>query len=244
MQAMIRTLRFSSLFLLFWILLPAPASGQQLVVDDAEIVDRGACQVEAWHGERASWILPACQFLSNVEISVGAGFIDDGTGHRETEYAVEAKTLIRPLSPGSWGLGVVFGVGPNPSAEGEERHFGDVYAFMPASISLLNDRLVVHGNLGWGWHRETVDHGDHVHESDDHHLTWGLRSDVALSDTFTLLAELYGEDDRRPHYQVGLRLQHEGAGIEVDLTWGGSTHPDEEGPGFTVGLAFVSGRIF
>ncbi len=244
MRAMLRFLQFGTTLLLLWVLLPAPASGQQLVVDDAEIVDPGACQVEAWHGERASWILPACQLLPNVEISVGAGFIDDGTGHRETEHAIELKTLIRPLSPGSWGLGVVLGVGPNPSAEGEERRFGDVYAFLPASVSLLDDRLVMHGNVGWEWHRETIDHGDHAHESDDHHLSWGLRSDVALNDTFTLLGEFYGEDDRRPHFQAGLRLQHDGAGVEVDLTWGGSTHPDEEGPGFTVGVAFVSGRIF
>lgn len=71
----------------------APAGAQQYVVDDAAIVDPNACQVEAWHGERSSWILPACQLLGNVEISAGVGFLDEGEGLRETEYAVEAKTL-------------------------------------------------------------------------------------------------------------------------------------------------------
>ena len=220
-----------------------PVAAQQYVVDDAEIVERGACQVEAWHGERASWILPACQIIRNLEITAGAGFVDEGGGHRETEYAVELKTLLRPLTPGGWGVGVVFGVGPNPSAEPGEARFGDVYAFVPASLSLGDDRLVLHGNVGWEWHRETVDHGDHVHEADDHHLTWGIRSDVAVNDLVSILGEFHGEDRNRPAYQVGLRFHFPEAGVETDLSWGGHTHGDLRGAGFTAGVAFVSGRF-
>jgi hypothetical protein len=87
------------------------AGAQQYVVDDAEIVDLNACHVEAWHGQRSSWILPACQLIPNLEIAAGVGFIEEGLGHRETEYAVEAKTLLRPLTPGDWGVGLVLGVG-------------------------------------------------------------------------------------------------------------------------------------
>lgn len=130
------------------LLAPGPAETQQYVVDDAAIVNYRACQVEAWHGERASWILPACQLGRNVELTVGAGFVDEGNSHRETKYAVEAKTLFRPLDTNSWGVGLVLGVGPNPSAVSGERRFGDAYAFVPASLSLLDDRLLPEFQVG------------------------------------------------------------------------------------------------
>jgi hypothetical protein len=224
--------------------LAPPAAAQQYVVDDAAIVDRGACQVEAWHGERASWILPACQPIRNLEISAGAGFVDEGGGHRETEYAIEVKTLLRPLAPGGWGVGLVLGVGPNPSAEPGERRFGDVYAFLPASLSLAEDRLVLHGNLGWEWDREAEPHGDHFHERDDHHVTWGARADLALNDLLSVIGEFHGEDDGGPAYQFGFRVHRPAAGVEMDLSWGGHSARGQPGAGFTVGLAFVSGRIF
>ena len=216
----------------------SPAAAQQYVVDDAEIVDRGACHVEAWHGERASWLLPACQPVRNLEIAVGVGFVDEGDGRRETEYAIEAKTLFRPLAPGDWGAGLVLGVGPNPSAEPGERHFGDLYAFVPASLSIADDQLIVHGNVGWEWQRESAE------ASDEHFLTWGVRGDVALHELLSFIGELHSEDDHRPACQVGVRIHQPEAGVEVDLSWGGHTDGNRHGAGFTVGLAFVSGRIF
>ena len=106
--------------------LATPAAAQQYVVDDAAIVDYRTCHVEAWHGERASWILPACQPVGNLEIAAGVGFVDEGDDLRETEYAVEAKTLLRPLEPNDWGVGLVLGAGPNPSAAAGERHLAGI----------------------------------------------------------------------------------------------------------------------
>ena len=222
----------------------SPAFAQQWDVDDAEIVDPGACQVEAWHGERASWILPACQPFRTLEVSLGAGFIDAGDGHRDVEYAVEVKTLFRALATNDWGLGLVVGIGPDPSAAEIDGRFGDVYVFVPASLSLMDDGLVLHGNVGWEWERDGHEHDGHVHDDDHHHLTWGLRSDVALTERFTLIGEIFGEDRLLPEFQLGLRTHFPEAGVEVDLSWGGHTQDDLEGAGFTVGVALVSGRIF
>ncbi len=225
-------------------MLATPGFAQQWDVDDAEIVDRGACQVEAWHGERASWILPACQPFRNVEISLGAGFIDAGDGHRDVEYAVEVKTLFRALATNSWGVGLVVGIGPDPSAAEIDGRFGDLYAFVPASLSLLDDGLILHGNVGWEWEREGHEHDGHALDDGEHHITWGLRSDVALTERFTLIGEIFGEDRYLPAFQVGVRTHFPDAGVEVDLSWGGHTQDDLQGGGFTVGVALVSGRIF
>ncbi len=216
------------------------AGAQQYVVDDAEIVDANACHVEAWHGERSSWILPACQLIPNLEFAAGVGFIEEGLGHRETEYAVEAKTLLRPLTPGDWGVGLVLGVGPNPSATAEERRFGDVYGFVPVSVSTLEDRLILHGNLGWAWARED----DEGPEEDEHQLTWGVRSDLGLNERFTVIGEIFGEGSDQSEFQVGIRTHFEDAGVEMDLSWGDRLSGDERGAGFTVGLALVSPPIF
>lgn len=218
------------------------ATGQQYVVDDAAIVDPGVCQVEAWHGRRASWILPACQAVRNLEIAVGVGFVASDDGFRETEYALEAKTLFRPLSPGDWGIGLVVGVGPNPSAS--ERHLGDIYAFVPASLSLGDDRVVLHANLGWEWHRDAVDHGDHVHDEDEHQATWGARIDVGLFPRLSAIAEVSGEARHRPEFQTGFRLHLPEAGIEMDVSWGDHTERGVRGAGLTVGMQVVTGRIF
>lgn len=61
-----------------------PATAQQYVVEDAAVVEYRACQIEAWHGERESWMEPGCQPLRNLELTVGAGFLADGDGARET----------------------------------------------------------------------------------------------------------------------------------------------------------------
>lgn len=233
-----------ALLLVAGLLAPRPAHGQQYVVDDATLVGHRSCQLEAWHGARASWILPACQPVRNLEVTAGAGFQDQGDGHRTTKYAVEAKTLFRPLETNSWGAGLVVGVGPNPSAVPGERRFGDIYAFIPASLSLFDDGLIVHGNVGWEWERDGHAHNGTVHEADSHHLTWGFRSDLGLTDRFTLVGEVAGEDRLLPEFQVGVRIHFPVAGVEVDASWGGHMQDDLRGAGVTVGVVFVSGRVF
>jgi hypothetical protein len=239
-----RTLALLALTVTLMLLALRPAAAQQWVVDDATLTDLRTCQVEAWHGEVASWILPACQPFRNVEIALGSGFVDHGHGDRDVEYAVEVKTLFRALAPNDWGIGLVAGVGPNPSARGDEATFGDLYAFVPASLSLADDRLILHGNLGWHWERGGHHHGGEFHAEAHHDLTWGARADVAMSERFTAIGEVFGENRLLPEFQVGLRTHFPDAGMEVDLSWGGHTQGDLRGAGFTVGITLASGPIF
>ncbi len=220
-----------------------PATAQQYVVDDAAIVDPGACHLEAWHGRHASWILPACQPISNWEFAAGVGFVDEGDGAREPTYALEAKTLLRSLSPNDWGIGIVLGLGPNPSAVPGERRLGDVYAFLPASLSLSDDLVVLHGNAGWQWDRADRQEDGGPGEG-DHEVTWGVRADLGLFPDLTAIGELSEEGSARPEYQSGVRIHLPDAGIEIDLSWGGHLEEGERGARFTAGVQFVSGRIF
>lgn len=203
----------------------ATAGAQQYVVEDAAIVDFGACQIEAWHGERESWMEPACQAIGNLELTAGAGFLDNGAGAREVAYLFEAKTLFRPLQPDDVGAGLFFGTVTDADARPE-----DVYGLGVVSASLGDDDLVLHGNVGWIWHRADGNHG----------LFRGLRADAAVGGPFSLIGEIYGEGRENPEYQLGIRTSFPEAGVELDFSWGAEVGTGQRAAGFTVGIAIIS----
>jgi hypothetical protein len=66
---------------------------QQFATDDAAIVNYLSFQLEAWHGEKSSWILPAVQPMRGLEITPGVGWVlDDGS--RKTEFVLQGKYLF------------------------------------------------------------------------------------------------------------------------------------------------------
>jgi hypothetical protein len=184
------------------------AHAQQFVTDDAAITDRGACQLEAWYGEAASWVLPACHFVREFELTGGIGFVNDGEG-RSTEYVLQGKYLLREMTSNSFGVGVVAGLGYDPLAQVAGGVHG-VFAYVPVSFSWREDRLILHGNLGW--HLEREDHGhDHHHGRDadpgHHALTWAARADLLIplaGGRFSAIGEVFGEDRFLPGYQIGV----------------------------------------
>lgn len=227
------------------LLAPRTATAQQFVTDDAAVVDRRACQLEAWHGEVASWILPACQFIPNLELTAGIGFLEHGDG-RDTEYVVQGKYLLRELTPGGFGTGLVAGVGLDPLAQVMGGLRG-VFAYVPVSVSLGADRVVLHANLGWHWERDEHEHDGVVHAEAHHVLTWAARGDLLLrvaGERFTVIGEVFGEDRLLPEYQVGLRTELVPDRLLVDVSWGGHSQDDLRGAGWTAGLAWTPPWFF
>lgn len=230
---------------------PGGAAAQQFATDAAALVDLHACQLEAWHGRTASWVLPACRPLRNLEITAGVGFVPE-RGSQVAEYVLQVKALLREAPPGRPGLGVAAGFGLDPQAQATGGGVSGVYAHVPASFVLGADRLVLHRNLGWRFERDG--HGDHRHVHPDaphedegahHALTWAARSDLLLpvpGERFTLIAELFGEMASRPEYQVGVRTGVIPARLLVDISCGGHTVPALSagpGAGWVVGVAWT-----
>jgi hypothetical protein len=226
---------------IFALAAPQVAGAQQFVADDAAIGDRGSCQLEAWHGEFASWIIPACHFVPNLELSLGVGFVGHGPDARDTEFLVEGKYLFREMAPNRPGIGLVAGFEVDPRASTGRDRFEGVYAYVPVSFGFNEDRLVLHGNLGW--HFERDDHGHGHGDEDAHHaLTWAVRADVLLpvaAERFTLIGELFGEDRLLPEFQLGVRAALIPDRLLVDLSWGGHTQSDMRGAGWTLGAAWT-----
>jgi hypothetical protein len=140
-------LPFVALWAIVAILFPLHADAQQFAVDDAGITEPGACQVEGWWGEAERFFLPACSFLPNTEITLGAARLDRGIGRLETHGIVQAKWMRQDPEAFGWGWGFV--VGTAVALENAPREASEIYAYIPVTRRLEALPLDLHANVGW-----------------------------------------------------------------------------------------------
>ena len=107
------------------LLAPSAWAGRPLVTDDATIVDPRSCQLEAWFqraqdGAIERWALPACNVGGKLELTLGGARLSD---NRRTANAglIQAKTVLRPLEPGGWGLALSLADQFDPQSRPERR---------------------------------------------------------------------------------------------------------------------------
>ncbi|RZS80866.1 hypothetical protein [Pigmentiphaga kullae] len=209
---------------------PAQAA-RPMITDDARIVDAKSCQVESWvrrnDDSTEYWAMPACNPTGNLELTLGGarGRLDGRV--RTTDVQFQVKTLLKPLETDGWGVGVAAGTVRHPHAAGASR---DWYAYVPASVSLAGDRVVVHGNLGW---MDAADAGSR-------HATWGLGSETRLAERTWLIAETFGHDRRKPSYQFGLRHWLVPDRVQIDVTYGNRMGAGREERWISLGLRLLS----
>ena len=205
-------------------------AARPMVTDDARIVDAQACQVESWVKRNPDsteyWAQPACTFTGNLELSLGAAKGKDDHGTRTTDVALQAKTTFKPLEPDGWGWGL---------AVGHVRHHAngaraDLYANLPASVALQGERLVLHANVGWL----------HEREARRHRMTWGLGTEAQWSASTWLIAEVFGQNQGKPFYQVGLRYGLVPDHVQVDTTYGNRAGSGTQERWFSIGLRLLS----
>ncbi|MFN7183634.1 MAG: hypothetical protein ACK4MZ_05525 [Thermomonas haemolytica] len=194
---------------LAWLAAGAVQAGSPMVVDDAGIVAPGSCQLESWVRQARSggeaWALPACNLGGDLELTVGGAALSARGARTDGDVLAQAKTMLRPLEGGGWGVAL---------AAGGIRHLEagttDLYAYVPATLSLAGDALLVHANLGWL--REGTSRRDH--------LSWGVGSEWQLAPRTSLLAETFGQDAGRPSWQAGIRQWLRPERLQLDATCG------------------------
>lgn len=208
---------------------PQARAARPLITDDARIVDPKACQVESWvkrnRDSTEYWAVPACNFTGNLELALGGARTHDAMGTRTTDMQVQAKTLFKPLQTNGWGIGL---------AVGTLRHVDvgrrDWYAYVPTSFSLRDDAVVVHTNLGFL--RDGVLRRDR--------LTWGLGTEVRLSERSWLIAETFGQQHGKALHQLGVRHWLVPDRVQFDLTYGNHNGSGSEARWFSFGLRLLS----
>jgi hypothetical protein len=223
-------------FLALAALLPwgAAQAARPMVTDDARIVDAKACQVESWvkrnQDSTEYWAQPACNFTGNLELSLGGAKGKDDGGTQTTDIVLQAKTLFKPLEPDGWGWGLAVGNVRHPAIHTGNNLLGDLYAYVPATFSLRNDRVLVHTNVGWL----------HEREARRHRMTWGLGTEAQWSASTWLIAEVFGQNQGKPFYQVGLRYWLVPDHVQVDTTYGNRAGSGAQERWFSIGLRLLS----
>jgi hypothetical protein len=167
-----------------------------MVVDDASITGPGNCQVESWTQRIPSqteyWLMPACNVAGTWELAAGIGRVGpDGPAGAVRNGIVQAKTVFRPLQTNDWGVGLTIA---NQFRPGESTA-GDLSVLVPVSASLLDDRLLVHSNVGW-----LRAHADGRNDG-----FWAMGAEWAAQPRLTLTLEVYGTGHGHGFTQAGVR---------------------------------------
>jgi hypothetical protein len=183
---------------------------------------------------RELWLLPACNPGGNLEITAGMGVARGDGQSRSNDYVLQAKTLFKALETNDWGWGLAVGHVSHPSINPGPNLLGNTYAYVPVSVSLLDDRLVLHGNLGWL--RDKA--------SRQHRLTWGVGGELAIDSRSSVIAEMFGDDRERPLWQTGIRFFVVPERVQVDATVGRQLDGGRDGQWFSLGLRLTPARMF
>jgi hypothetical protein len=226
---------------------PTTLAAQQFFTDDATLANFPACQLEAWRSGEETRFEPACRLVRDLEVTLGLGFNPERRERLEN-YTLELKTGLRELRPGGFGISVVAGLDFDARPDDETGEFAGAFAYVPATLSIGEDRLLLHANLGWHFGRNAfaVDDPDAADDEREHTVLMGVRGDLELpwlDERFVVVGELFGEGMRRPVYQVGLRTRVIPDRLIVDVSWGGNTAPGEQGKGWIFGFGWTPPRL-
>lgn len=213
-------------------------AARPFITDDARLTTPGSCQLESWtrhyRDRTENWALPACNPSGNFEITAGGGrFHPDGQAH-SSDYVLQGKTLLRPLQTNGWGWGLAVGVVRHPSPHPGPNHLGNRYAYVPLSVSMRDDKVVLHTNLGWTRERQTT----------RQLTTWGVGVEYWAHPRLMAIAETFGDDRQQPFVQLGLRFSVIPGLLQIDVTRGAQPG----GVGFTgwtsLGLRYTPDRLY
>lgn len=215
-------------------------AARPFTVDDARVVDRGACQVESWYkssgGVREFWALPACNPFG-LELTAGVGAIRHDGGASaggDRDYQFQVKGLVRELRTNDFGWGLAFGALRHADINAVQNQIGNYYFYAPVSRSFLDDRIVLLTNVG------AVDNRD----ANRRGLTWGVGGEFYLSPRFMLLGEVYGATGFDRFGQAGFRFWVVPDHVQIDSTYGSQLNGTQRSEWFTLGVRLITRPFF
>jgi len=169
-----------------------------LVSETADVIERGACQVEAAGGSSRASGLPKVRDIGAV-VTCGVAYDTQpaltyghsrGGGAKEEQLLLSAKTTLRAPERERMGFGLAYGIGalklPGTSWERESLQVVGL-----ATTELANG-LLGHANLGWSRSRAARQNT----------TTWSLG--IETVGIFTVAADAFGDDRGRPSASAGM----------------------------------------
>ena len=221
------------------LLLPSVAlAARPFVTDDARLTNEESCQLESWvrvyPGSKEFWALPACNPAGNFEVTAGGGRARPDGAAGTSDYILQAKTLFRPLATNDWGWGLAVGKVFHPGISPGPNLLGNTYAYIPVSVSFNNDALILHTNIGWL--RDQA--------SGRQNTTWGVGTEMKITDRLLAIAETFGDNRAQPYWQIGARFAVVPDKVQIDTTIGGQVDGPRDGRWISFGLRLTPDRLF
>ncbi|MCL2822884.1 MAG: hypothetical protein FWD57_02735 [Polyangiaceae bacterium] len=209
-------------------------AARPMITDDARVVDPKSCQIETWtRFSRDSidyWAMPGCNVAQSIELTTGAALSWQSGSAEVTDILLQGKTLFRELEPNGWSVGLAIGYAHHSNTQARDGVTGHPYAYTPWSLSLFNDVVVLHANIGWVLENEAK----------RHQLTWGLGSETALTDRIWIIAEAFGTNSEKPALHAGLRGWVVQNRMQIDATCGSRIGFASDERWISVGLRLLS----
>jgi hypothetical protein len=190
-------------------------AARPFVTDDARVVDPGGGQIETFFkkqrafGEQEFWVLPAYNPGGRVELTLGGYVLENALDGRTAATLAQAKTLLKPLETNGVGYALTVGV-MRVEPPGMARQQTNPYLNGIGSFSLADDRFVVHANLG-----ARRDGAAGLSRA-----TWGLGSEIAVTERVIGIVEGYGERGVKPTLHMGVRYWAVPNRVQIDTTVG------------------------
>jgi hypothetical protein len=213
---------------------PAAHAARPMVTDDARITDPQSCQIETWtkstRAGREYWAFPACNPTGNLEWTLGGNTLPDGTGGHVGDYLLQGKTLFRQLETNDFAWGLAAGIIRHGDPLVGQDRTSATYFYVPISASFADDRLIIHVNVGAQDNRDT----------DSKPVTYGLGSEINLTQRFALIVETYGDNRTRQYFQGGVRIWIVPGRFQIDATRGAQSGDYGGSNWWTIGLRLIS----
>ena len=213
-------------------------AARPFVTDDARLTTAGSCQLESWMriypDSKELWALPACNPTGNLEFTVGGGRARHDDAPATSDYVFQANTLFRPLETNDWGIGFAVGTIRHPEINPGPNMLGNTYAYIPLSVSLNDDKVILHANLGWLKDKA----------SGQNNLSWGVGSEFKLHAKLLGIAETFGDNRSMSYGQVGVRYSVRPDLFQVDATIGQQLSGPGKNHWVSFGIRYTPDKLF
>ena len=213
-------------------------AARPFVTDDARLTTAGSCQLESWMRiypeSKELWALPACNPTGNLEFTVGGGRARHDDAPATSDYVFQAKTLFRPLETNDWGIGFAVGTIRHPEINPGPNMLGNTYAYIPLSVSLNDDKVILHANLGWLKDKA----------SGQNNLSWGVGGEFKVHARLLGIAETFGDNRSMSYGQVGVRYSVRPDLFQVDATIGQQLSGPGKNHWVSFGIRYTPDKLF
>jgi hypothetical protein len=186
------------------LLLPAAMScqaGRPLATEDADILDKGACEWEGFFARETAAASPALRTWA-TQVGCGIGFTSQvalaysrakADGASAQGLTLLGKTGLIERKDDGLGLTLAWTVGGEKLAGGSFKH--ELTQVNLVATQELAKRLKGHANLGWL----------RSESARSNSTTWNLAAEYAPGGGIDLMGEIYGDDRGKPWVGAGAR---------------------------------------